>query len=185
MVGKMHGMETQWVFKESSVSFHILSIHNTFYHFSTMLMGWSQVPVFSQQPGLFTGDTYFQRSTCQCRRWRRLRFDPWVGKILWRRKRQPTPVFLPGKSHGQSSLVGYRPWGRNELDTTWLLNNNNKKKLPVSPPWIEGWHVGSENLLRWSVASACLWIQVHGTGQLILLATGEQVDSTIKWKRKC
>ena len=119
MVGKMHGMETQWVFKESSVSFHILSIHNTFYHFSTMLMGWSQVPVLSQQPVLFTGDTYFQRSTCQCRRWRRLRFDPWVGKILWRRKRQPTPVFLPGKSHGQSSLVGYSSGGgHKESDTT-------------------------------------------------------------------
>ena len=38
---------------------------------------------------------------------RRQRFDLWVGKILWRRKRQPTPVFLPGKSHGQRSLAGY------------------------------------------------------------------------------
>ena len=36
----------------------------------------------------------------------------WVGKIPWRRKRQPTPVFLPGKFHGQRSLVGYSPWGR-------------------------------------------------------------------------
>ena len=42
----------------------------------------------------------------QCRR--RV-FDPWVGKIPWRRKWQPTPVFLPGKSHGQRSLVGYSP----------------------------------------------------------------------------
>ena len=38
-------------------------------------------------------------------------FDPWVGKIPWRRKWQPTPVFLPGKSHGQRGLVGYSPWG--------------------------------------------------------------------------
>ena len=36
-------------------------------------------------------------------------FDPWVGKIPWRRKRQPTPVFLPGKSHGQKSLAGCSP----------------------------------------------------------------------------
>ena len=36
-------------------------------------------------------------------------FDPWVGKIPWRRKWQPTPVFLPGESHGQRSLVGYSP----------------------------------------------------------------------------
>ena len=41
----------------------------------------------------------------------------WVRKILWRRKWQPTPVFLPGKSHGQRSLVGYSPWGRKESDT--------------------------------------------------------------------
>ena len=37
-------------------------------------------------------------------------FDPWVGKIPWRRKWQPTPVFLPGKSHGQGSLAGCSPW---------------------------------------------------------------------------
>ena len=45
-------------------------------------------------------------------------FDPWVGKIPWRRKLQPTPVFLPGKLHGQKSLVGYSLWGCKELDTT-------------------------------------------------------------------
>ena len=38
--------------------------------------------------------------------------DPWVGKIPWRRKWQPTPVFLPGESHGQRSLAGYGPWGQ-------------------------------------------------------------------------
>ena len=42
----------------------------------------------------------------------------WVGKIPWRRKRQPTLVFLPGKSHRQRGLVGYSPWGHNESDTT-------------------------------------------------------------------
>ena len=49
---------------------------------------------------------------------KRCRFDPWVGKILWSRKWQPTPVFLPGKFHGQKSLVGYSPWGCKELDIT-------------------------------------------------------------------
>ena len=38
--------------------------------------------------------------------------------VMWRRKRQPTPVFLPGKSHGQRGLVGYSPWGRTESDKT-------------------------------------------------------------------
>ena len=45
----------------------------------------------------------------------------WVGKIPWRRKWQPTPVLLPGESHGRRSLVGYSPWGRKESDMTeWL-----------------------------------------------------------------
>ena len=63
-------------------------------------------------------------STCQCRRHRRHGFNPWVRKISWRRKWQPTPVFFPGKSHRQRSLVGYSPWGHKELDTTeptWTL----------------------------------------------------------------
>ena len=41
--------------------------------------------------------------------------DPWVGKIPWRKE---WPVFLPGESHGQRSLVGYSPWGHKELDKT-------------------------------------------------------------------
>ena len=41
---------------------------------------------------------------------RKCRFDPWVGKIPWRRKCQPTPVFLLGESYGQRSLTGYSPW---------------------------------------------------------------------------
>ena len=46
------------------------------------------------------------------------RFNPWIEKIPWRRKRQPTPVFLPGKFRGQRSLVGYSPQGRKESDMT-------------------------------------------------------------------
>ena len=45
-------------------------------------------------------------------------FDPWVGKITWRRKWQPILIFLPEKSHEQRSLEGYSPWGCEELDTT-------------------------------------------------------------------
>ena len=43
---------------------------------------------------------------------------PWVGKISWRTAGQPTPVFLPGESHGQRSLAGYSPWDCKELDMT-------------------------------------------------------------------
>ena len=45
-------------------------------------------------------------------------FDPWILKIPWRRKWQPTPVFLPGESHGQRSLAGYNSWSRKESDAS-------------------------------------------------------------------
>ena len=47
--------------------------------------------------------------TCQYRKRKRHRFDPWVRKMLWSRKWQPTPVFLAGESHRQRSLAGYGP----------------------------------------------------------------------------
>ena len=49
---------------------------------------------------------------------KRCGFNPWVGKIPWRRAWQPTPVFMSGESHGQKILVGYSPWGHKELDKT-------------------------------------------------------------------
>ena len=60
------------------------------------------------------------RICLQCRRHGRWRYDPWVGKIPWRRKWQPTPVFLPEKSHGQRSLVGYSPRGGKSW--TWQMS---------------------------------------------------------------
>ena len=71
---------------------------------------------------------------CQCRRLRRCGFDPWVGKILGSRKWQPTPGFLPGKFHGQRSLVGCSPWGHKESDMTehtyahYLIDSNKTPK---------------------------------------------------------
>ena len=62
-----------------------------------------------------------KESTCQCRRHKRCRFDPWVGKIPWRRAWTPTLLFLPGESHGQRNLADYGPWGHKESDmTAWL-----------------------------------------------------------------
>ena len=68
----------------------------------------------------WTSFTFTSLSVClQCGR---PGFDPWVGKIPWRRKWQPTPVFLPGESHGRRSLEGYSPRGRKELDMTEQLH---------------------------------------------------------------
>ena len=60
----------------------------------------------------------------------RPRFDPWVRRIPWRRKWQPTPVILPEKYHGQRSLAGYSPWSHKESDTTEQLNKSSSVKEP-------------------------------------------------------
>ena len=66
----------------------------------------------------FPGGTSGKESACQCRRHKRCKCDPWVRKIPWRRTWRPNPVFLPGESHGQRSLVGYNPYGCTESDMT-------------------------------------------------------------------
>ena len=63
-----------------------------------------------------------KKFACQQRRHRRCGFDPWIGKIPWRRKWQPIPVFLTGESHEQRSLAGNSPSGHRELDTTEQLS---------------------------------------------------------------
>ena len=69
-------------------------------------------------------------------------FDPWVRKIPWRRKWQPTPVFLPGESHGRRSLVGYNPRvakSRTQLSnftfTVCMCKSQSPSSSPFSPPW--------------------------------------------------
>ena len=57
-----------------------------------------------------------KKSICQCRRHKRHELNPWVRKIPWSRKWKSTSVFLPGKSHGQRSLVSPSPWGCKESD---------------------------------------------------------------------
>ena len=76
---------------------------------------------------------------------RRCKFNPWDRKIFWRRKWQPTPVLLPGESHGQKSLAGYSPWGRKESDTTACIHEDTEmefKKYSVSV------HLGQSKLFR-------------------------------------
>ena len=79
---------------------------------SIKVMAW--LYVFTDFPGGASG----KECARQCRRRKSHRFIPWVAKIPWRKEWQPTPVFLPGESHGQRSLVGYSPRGHKELDMT-------------------------------------------------------------------
>ena len=91
-----------------------------------------------------------------CLQGRRPRFDPWVGKIPWKRKWLRTPVFLAGKSHGQRSLVGYSLWGYKE-DTT-------EQFMPLYVDWtltliIKGkWRRGKDRLFPVSSNSCQAYI---------------------------
>ena len=86
-------------------------------------------PLLSCFPGATSGDEH----TYQCRRHKRPRLNPWVGKIPWRRARQSTAVFLPGESRGQRSLAGYSPWGCKESDTTEVTEQEHThgKRIPL------------------------------------------------------
>ena len=85
---------------------------------------------------MFTAALWWLRWESICLQCGRLRFDPWVGKIPWRRKWQPTPVLLPGESHVGRSLVGYSSWGRKELDRTERAGPSQGARLDK---WNTGW----------------------------------------------
>ena len=88
-----------------------------------------------------------KESACQCRRNRRGRFSAWVGKISWRRKWQPTPLFLPGKSRGQRSLEGCSSWGH-RVGHNWLSTH----ALGAGP--LENKTLGVELNKRWQTSSS-------------------------------
>ena len=108
-------------------------------------------------PG-FPGGPSRKEPTCQYRKHKRCRFNPWVWKIPWRRAQQQSPVFLPGESHGQRSLVGYGPQGLKQSDVTSDIAHN----LPRSHNSLGGtvhkeqtwnWnpdHLGSQALARFT-----------------------------------
>ena len=74
------------------------------------------------------------------------KFDPWLGKMPWKRKWQSTPVFsLHGKFHGQRSLEGYSPWGCKWLDTTWACTHEHQC---ISKAWV---------LVSHLINVACSW----------------------------
>ena len=73
-----------------------------------------------------------KKTTCQCRRGKRHWFHPWIRKVPWRKASQPTPVFLPGESHGQRSLVGHSPCNAWSLQSCLTFCDPMDCSLPVS-----------------------------------------------------
>ena len=86
----------------------------------------------------------------------RWRFDPWVGKIPWRRKWQPTPVFLPREFHGHRNMAGYSSWGRKELDMT------EHRGVRI--------HRGSKE------GGGCLGLEERDLGRYCLMGTGVSLE---------
>ena len=120
--------------------------------------------------------------TCQCRRFR---FNRWVGKISWRRKWQPTPVFFSGKSHVQRSLAGYSPCGCKRVKHDWatftlvvavqLLSSVSLRSMECSPP-------PGSSLLGISHARVLEWVAISFSrrfswprGQTCVSRTGRRI----------
>ena len=116
----------------------------------------------SKKPWFYCASRWLsgKKSTCQCRRLRRCRFDPWVMKIPWRRKWQPTPVFLPGKSHEQ------RIW--------WAIVHMVAKSWTQLSDWAE----------QKPLSLMGVWDQIPGTittSAFLLPLTGQRVTS-VSWQ---
>ena len=121
--------ETQWLLKEWKVIWqsillapegtilnclspvHTLSHTHTHTHTHTLNLNLfiKSIDSMYRKSQDFPGGAPDKEPTCQCRRCQRCEFSPRVGRIPWRRKWQPIPVFWPGEFHGQMSLVGYSP----------------------------------------------------------------------------
>ena len=104
-----------------------------------------------------------KESVCQCRR---CGFNPWVGP--WRRNWQPTPVFLPGNSHGQRNLMGCYQWGHKESDTNKhnIAQNKSRQSTDAHKPNSELWRLDAEMLSQVPVLgkerdSAALLLRTH------------------------
>ena len=91
---------------------------------------------------------HFTVSTGDCLQCRRPELNPWVRKISWSMKWQPTPVFLLGKFHGQGSLVGSSPWGHKGSDTTKYVHTHKMFLNDCNNIWIQT-RVKFFSLLTW------------------------------------
>ena len=114
---------------------------NILIHLSTLLREWL--------PRWLSG----KEATCQFRKCRRHEFDPWVGKAPWRRKWQPSPVFLPGESHGQRSLAGYSPQGHK----SWTRLSNWTTTTAYTPKIGFPWRLGRVSHASWYLCGI-LWL---------------------------
>ena len=121
-----------------------------------------------------------EESACQCRRGE---FDPWVGKIPQRRKWQPTPVFLPGKSHGQRRLTGLGSVGSQRVRQDWATKHACNPESPSEGQLILRTLFGSNMSGKWAIS----WSRTWGspglllTHVVILSCSSEIKANTLSW----
>ena len=111
------GKNNKWIIKCDHTSGHKCNFKPDLPHISLNL-------TITNYQIAFQGGTVV-KNLPPVQRCKRHNFNPWVGKILWRRKWQPTPVLLPGKSHGQRSLAAYSQRGHKESEMTEGLSMHN------------------------------------------------------------
>ena len=121
-----------------------------------------------------------QQSTCNAGD---LNWDPWVGKIHWRRERLPTPVFWPGEFHGL-----YSPWGHKQSDTTFwafLMAQMVKNPPAVQKTWGFNPWVGKIPWIK-ELATWVFWLgEFHGQRSLVGFSPwGHKESDTIEWLKK-
>ena len=126
--------------------------------------------------GGFPGSASGKESTCQYRRNRRPGFNPWVGKISWRRKWQPTPVFLPGESHEQTDLVDHRV-AKNQ---TWLKQLSTHKFLWTQKAMEPQ---GPRETLEAHRPGTAIWLMPTGHSFPMNRISGGSVSSDYGWMR--
>ena len=146
-------------------------------------------PLTLVQPdtGFYCDAFYFSlglpgESTSQCRRHKKCRFDPWIEMSPGRRKWLVAPVFLPGESHGHSSLAGNSPWSLRESDVTkhtlrlvtyTLLSSDHRhpqgRRVPLHLSLLPPSTSCSITTLLKSISSACPPKASHWTGQQLSL----------------
>ena len=105
--------ERQLSFKGNVCGIYVSQV--TFFLSITMLKKQNSLPGHVTCRVTYRVSSHVAQTVSVCLQYRNPGFDPWVRKIPWRRKWQPTPVFLPGKFHGWRSLVGYPSMGRQRV----------------------------------------------------------------------
>ena len=126
--------------------------------------------LFSTHMG-FPGSSVSKESTCSAGDTGRHGFNPQVRKIPWRRAWQPTPVFLPGESHGQRNMVGYSPWGRKESDTTEVTEHTTHTCMWTQMPFFFHVFFSPKKILNFSLEYS--WISV------VLVSVAQQSESVV------